>query len=134
LRPERIYRGLTKSIILVLFPIMFLNFTLISIADTVQVKVIPFKTGEKLTYKETWGIIPAGEITLEVLPKETINGIETYHYVMITKTSAVVDLIYKIRERHFPFWRGQSTSELGQESSVFLIYRLQDEDFHTAYR
>jgi hypothetical protein len=51
LRPERIYRGLTKSIILVLFPIIFLNITLISIADNVQVKVIPFKTGEKLTYK-----------------------------------------------------------------------------------
>jgi hypothetical protein len=50
-RPEGIYRRLTKSVILVLFPIMFLHFTLISIADTLQVKVIPFKTGEKLTYK-----------------------------------------------------------------------------------
>jgi hypothetical protein len=79
---------------------MFLNFTLISVADKVLPGMeIPFQLGEKLTYRGTWGIIPAGELTLEVLPKETINGIESYHFVMITKTSALVDLIYKIRER-----------------------------------
>ena len=99
-RPERIYHGLTKSIILFLLPIIFFNITLISVAYKVAPgKVIPFRIGEKLTYKGTWGIIPAGELTLEVLPKETINGVEAYHFVMITKTSAVVDLIYKVRER-----------------------------------
>jgi hypothetical protein len=127
-RSEGIYPRLTKSIILVLFPIIFLNFTLISIADNVQVKVIPFKTGEKLTYKGTWGIIPAGELTLEVLPKETINGVETYHFVMITKTSAVVDLIYKVRERqdsyvdtgmtHSIFYKKKTESEHPRDESI----------------
>jgi len=60
---------------------------------------LPFKVGEKLKYKGTWNFIPAGEITLEVLPKQTINGVLCHHFVMTTKTSQAVDLIYKIRER-----------------------------------
>ena len=64
---------------------------------------IPFHPGEKLTYEGTWGPIPAGEVTLEVLPKETIDGIETYHFAMTTKTNAAVDLLYKIRERQDSF-------------------------------
>lgn len=122
-RPKGIYRRLTKSIIFVLFPIMILNFSLISVADKVpRGREIPFQPGEKLTYKGTWGIIPAGELTLEVLPKETINGIETYHFVMITKTSAVVDLIYKIRERQ------DSYVDTGMTHSIF--YKKKTESQH----
>jgi hypothetical protein len=60
---------------------------------------IPFQPGEKLTYQGMWGSIPAGELTLEVLPKTSINGANASHLVMITKTSPGVDLIYKVRER-----------------------------------
>jgi len=62
-------------------------------------KKAPFYPGERLMYRARWGVLPAGEVTLEVLPKETIDGIETYHFAMITKTNAAVDLLYKIRER-----------------------------------
>jgi hypothetical protein len=121
--PERIYRGLTKSIILFLLPIIFFNFTIISVAyKFAPDRVIPFQPGEKLTYKGTWGIIPAGELTLEVLPKETINGVETYHFVMITKTSAVVDLIYKVRERQ------DSYVDIGMTHSIF--YKKKTESQH----
>lgn len=54
-------------------------------------------------YEGKWGHIPAGEITLEVLPKETIGGIEAYHFAMTTKTNTAVDLLYKIRERQDSF-------------------------------
>ena len=56
-----------------------------------------------MTYEGKWGVIPAGEVTLEVLPKETINGVEAYHFAMMTKTNAAVDLLYKIREREDSF-------------------------------
>ena len=56
-----------------------------------------------MTYEGKWGPIPAGEVTLEVLPKETIDGIEAYHFAMTTKTNAAVDLLYKIRERQDSF-------------------------------
>jgi Protein of unknown function (DUF3108). len=120
-RPEGIYRVFTKSIILVLILIMFLPFTLISIADKAPDRIMPFQLGEKLTYKGRWGIIPAGELTLEVFPKETINGIEAYHFVMITKTSAVVDLIYKIRERQ------DSYIDIGMTHSIFYKKKTESE-------
>ena len=85
--------------ILSLILIMLLPSSLISGSARVIDKKIPFYPGEKLTYEGKWGIIPAGEVTLEVLPKKTINGVETYHFAMITKTNAAVDLLYKIRER-----------------------------------
>lgn len=74
-------------------------FALMYVVDKIPGKKNPFQPGEKLMYKGKWGIIPAEEIILEVLPHQTINGIETFHFVMITKTSPVVDRIYKIREQ-----------------------------------
>jgi hypothetical protein len=122
-RPEGIYRGFTKSIILVLLPIMFFAFTSISFADKVLPRGgIPFLPGEKLTYKGTWGVIPAGELTLEVLPNETIKGIEAYHFVMITKTNSAVDLIYKIRDRQ------DSYIDIGMTHSIF--YKKKTESKH----
>jgi hypothetical protein len=59
----------------------------------------PFAPGEKLTYSGRWGVIPAGSVTLEVLPQETIAGVALYHFAMTTKTSPAVDFLYKIRER-----------------------------------
>jgi Protein of unknown function (DUF3108) len=58
-----------------------------------------FRTGEKFTYRASWGMIPAGEAVIEVLPFKVYNGIKTYHFMMETKTNAALDLIYKIRER-----------------------------------
>ncbi len=52
-----------------------------------------------MTYRAKWGVIPAGELTLEVLPLETFNGLKVYHFAMITRTNSVVDRIYKVRER-----------------------------------
>lgn len=84
---------------LALLLVMHLPSNLIPGSARVIDKKIPFLRGEKLRYEGKWGIIPAGEVTLEVLPKETINGVETYHFTMITRTNAAVDLLYKIRER-----------------------------------
>ena len=120
-RAEGIYIGLIKSLILVLLPVIFLNFTIISAADKGTGRGIPFQPGEKLTYKGRWGIIPAGELTLEVLPIEIINGIESYHFVMITKTNAAVDLIYKIRERQ------DSYVDTGMTHSIFYKKKTESE-------
>jgi len=67
-------------------------------------------------------MIPAGETTLEVLPKETFNGIAAYHFVMITKTSKVADLFYKIRERQ------DSYVDIGVTHSLF--YKKKTESPH----
>jgi hypothetical protein len=99
MRTKRPHREMTKSVIFVLISVLLLYPSLISSQDRLLHKKVPFSPGEKLTYQGRWGIIDAGEVTLEVLPREVIDGVEAYHFVMITKTNEAVDLIYKIRER-----------------------------------
>jgi hypothetical protein len=113
--------GFTKYILFVLFSIVFLDFTAISIVAKDPDRIMPFHVGEKLKYNGRWGIIPAGELTLEVLPLETLNGVESYHFVMITKTSKVVDLVYKIRERQ------DSYVDSGMTHSVFYKKKTESE-------
>jgi hypothetical protein len=59
----------------------------------------PFSTGERLTFQVTWSFLPAGEGILEILPMERINGVQSYHFVMTTRTYPFIDLIYKVRDR-----------------------------------
>jgi len=58
-----------------------------------------FFPGEKLKFRLKWGLIPAGEALLEVLPIEIIDGIESYHFVMTARTNAFIDAFYKYRSR-----------------------------------
>jgi hypothetical protein len=60
---------------------------------------LPFLPGEKLTFRLKWGFIPAGEAVLEVLPVKILNGIRSYHFVLTAKTTAFVDIFYKVRNR-----------------------------------
>lgn len=60
---------------------------------------LPFSPGEKLTFQLKWGVIPAGEASLEVLPIETINGAPAYHFVMTARSYPFLDLFYKVRDR-----------------------------------
>jgi hypothetical protein len=102
-RPSGVYRRSAKFVILAFILILFLHSSLISGSARVFNRKIPFSPGERLTYEGKWGLIPAGEVTLEVLPRETIDGVEAYHFAMITETNAAVDLLYKIRERQDSF-------------------------------
>lgn len=85
-------------------------------------KKAPFYPGERLVYRARWGVLPAGEVTLEVLPKETIDGVETYHFAMITKTNAAVDLFYKIRERQ--------DSYIDTDITHSILYKKKNESKH----
>ena len=66
---------------------------------TAATKGVPFQPGQKFIYRASWGMIPAGDAVIEVLPFKTYNGVRTYHFMMETRTNAGLDLIYKIRER-----------------------------------
>jgi hypothetical protein len=101
--PNSVYRRSAKHLILALIFVLLLHPSLISGSAKVINEKIPFSPGEKLTYEGYWGPISAGDVTLEVLPKETIDGVEAYHFAMITKTNTAVDLFYKVRERQDSF-------------------------------
>jgi hypothetical protein len=62
-------------------------------------RALPFHPKEKLTFQVKWSFLPAGEAVLEILPIETIQGVTSYHFVMIAKTYPFIDLFYKVRDR-----------------------------------
>lgn len=80
---------------------------------------IPFLPGEKLTFQLRWGVIPAGEATLEVLPPRVVDGKRAHHFVLTARTNSFVDIFYKVRQRIDAY------SDLGLNRS--LLY----EEVHT---
>jgi len=60
---------------------------------------LPFRPGEKLTFRLKWSFIPAGEVVLAVLPIEIIDGQPSYHFAMTARTNSFVDAFYKVRDR-----------------------------------
>ena len=59
----------------------------------------PFQPGEKLKYVLKWGVIPAGEAELQVLPLKTPRGVKVYHFVLTAESNSFVDIFYKVRDR-----------------------------------
>lgn len=62
-------------------------------------KSYPFYPGEKLIFQLKWTLVPAGQGILEILPIETINGVNAYHFVLTARSNSFVDFFYKIRDR-----------------------------------
>jgi hypothetical protein len=46
---------------------------------------VPFKVGERAEYSVKFGFIPAGTGSMEVLPMDTIRGVETWHTLFKVK-------------------------------------------------
>lgn len=82
-----------------------------------------FEPGEKLSYRLSWGFIPAGEATLEVMPMTEINGQPARHFVMTASTNSFVDVFYKVRDRVDAF------TDIDMTRS--LLYRKQQREGNT---
>lgn len=87
-------RGSIRSFLAIL-----LIFAMASKNGRAEESDLPFQPGERLTFQLRWGLIPAGEAVLEVLPVKVINGVNCYHFVLTAKTNPVVDAFYKVRNR-----------------------------------
>ena len=60
-----------------------------------------FKPGEKLHFRLHYGILSAGEATLEVLPETKMFGPrECYHVVGTGRTTGAFDWFFKVRDRY----------------------------------
>jgi len=59
---------------------------------------MPFHSGERLTYELRWGIIPAGEAVMEVMPMRNKDGQEVYHFQLTAKSNEFIDMFYKVRD------------------------------------
>jgi hypothetical protein len=92
----RLVKGAGLLLVVVLTAGVMLNLVGEAVA---QKPILPFQPGEKLTFKIRWGVIPAGEAVLEVKAPETVEGVESHHFVMTVRTSSLVDPFYKVRDR-----------------------------------
>ena len=81
-----------------LFVILFL-FYAVMMPGTAKSKDLGFYPGEKMTFRVRWAFVVAGEVTLEILPYENIDGKPAYHFLYTAKTSKFVDVFYKVRDR-----------------------------------
>lgn len=73
---------------------------------------IPFSPGEKMTLQVRWAFIPAGEVVLEILPFEKVNGMKSYHFAMTARTYPLVDPFYKVRDRIDSYTDAEMTHSL----------------------
>lgn len=93
--------------------ILFLQITMATPRDLHASTDLPFYPGEKLTFRLKWNFITAGWVTLEVLPFKEIDGKKYYHFLMNARSAAVLDPIYKVRNRVEAFTDLDMTHSIG---------------------
>jgi len=62
-----------------------------------------FLVGEKLSFRIHYGLINAGEATIEVKEKKRINGKNTYHMVGTGRSVGMAEWFFKTRDRYETF-------------------------------
>jgi hypothetical protein len=66
-------------------------------------ETVPFGEGEYLLFAIQYGLIYAGDATLEIRNIATIDGIRAYHIISNARTSKTFDIIFKVRDRYESF-------------------------------
>ena len=62
-----------------------------------------FGVGEKLVHAIQYGLIYAGDATLEIRNIAVLDSVKTYHVVSLARTNRAFDLVYKVRDHHESF-------------------------------
>ena len=72
---------------------------IIAFSATAEEAVIPFEPGETLTYKLRWKFVNAGTAVFQVQPIAEMHGIPAHHFLLTIRSSSLVDMFYKVRDR-----------------------------------
>jgi hypothetical protein len=64
---------------------------------------VPFGEGELFTYAIQYGLIYAGDATLEVRNIAVLDSAKAYHIISTARTSSAFDHVFKVRDRHDSF-------------------------------
>ncbi|MFO7914270.1 MAG: DUF3108 domain-containing protein [Candidatus Krumholzibacteriales bacterium] len=62
-----------------------------------------FGVGEKLVYAIQYGLIYAGDATLEIRNIAVLDSVKAYHIVSLARTNRAFDVVYKVRDHHKSF-------------------------------
>ncbi|MGM0568808.1 MAG: DUF3108 domain-containing protein [Elusimicrobiota bacterium] len=84
-----------SKLILSLFFVLFSSAVLNSGEDF----SLPWEVGEKLVFSVRWGVIRAGEATLEVREILNLGGREVFRFVHTARSARFFDPFYKVRNR-----------------------------------
>lgn len=79
-----------------------------------EISRTPFSKGEKLLFHLRWGVVSAGEATLEVVSDASAEDSEQFRFVMTAKTTPFIDRFYKVRNRM------ESITDRGMTRSLFF--------------
>ena len=63
-------------------------------------EIVPFGEGEYLVFAIQYGLIYAGDATLEVRADAELKGRQAYHLVSVARTNKTFDMVYKVRDKH----------------------------------
>ena len=77
---------------------------LILLIVTISIQLSAFQTGEKLTFQIKYGIIKAGEATLQINSYIYKDSTECYKIESLAKTNSFFDNVYKVRDRIESIW------------------------------
>jgi hypothetical protein len=61
---------------------------------------VPFGEGEIFTYAIQYGLIYAGDATLEIRNIAVLDSAKAYHVISTARTSSAFDHVFKVRDRH----------------------------------
>lgn len=78
---------------------IILGLQIIALSAAAEEAPRPFEPGETLTYKLRWKFINAGTAAFQVQPVADLYGNPAYHFVLSIRSSAFLDIFYKIRDR-----------------------------------
>ncbi|MEJ2282924.1 MAG: DUF3108 domain-containing protein [Desulfobacterales bacterium] len=81
---------------ILIYLLLFLAFALAPETKATQLK-LPFQEGERLSFDIYWGFLKVGETVMQVLPNTIVNGQTVRHFRLATRTTPLIDLIYKVR-------------------------------------
>lgn len=66
-------------------------------------RIVPFGPGEKLLFAIQYGLIYAGDATLEVRNIAVLDSVKSYHIFSMARTNRAFDVIFKVRDHHEAF-------------------------------
>ncbi len=57
---------------------------------------LPFQPGERMEYSVSYGVIPAGTMSLEVEEMTQVDGRSAYHFVMKAQSNRAVSMVVEL--------------------------------------
>ncbi len=79
---------------------------------------VPFDEGELLIFAIQYGLIYAGDATLEVRNVATLESGKAYHIISTARTNRAFDKIFKVRDRHDSFMHYEHLYSLSFEKHL----------------